>query len=102
MYRGDHTFIERQRSIYYDTDNIHENQMETVRVCTDCGGALRIDSTALGTAHVLAVYIPPNACRACRSQGRAWYEEADIKKFDKIYLQDLPQDLIEEKSRDKS
>jgi len=100
MYRADYKFIDRDRNIYYDTDNIHEHQKETVRVCDDCGGAFKIDSAARGKNHVLAVHIPRHACRTCRNQGLAWYDEAGESRFDKVYLQDLSEDLIEEKSRD--
>jgi len=97
MYRADHAFIDRNRNIYYDTDNIHEHQRETVRVCESCGGALKIDSAARGKNHVLAVHIPRNACAACQDQGREWYAEADVAAYDKVYLQDRSRDVIEEK-----
>jgi acetoin utilization deacetylase AcuC-like enzyme len=96
--RADHRYIERERNIYYDTDNIHEHQQETVRVCEDCGGALRIDSAARGRNHILAIHIPRNACQACREEGTAWYEKADVSNFDKVYLQDRAGDVMEEKS----
>ena len=98
LYRGDHKFIDRSRNIYYDTDNIHERQKETIRVCEHCGGALRIDSAALGRKHILAVHIPRNACPACRRQGEAWYADADVDPFDKVYFQDRSADVIQEKT----
>jgi acetoin utilization deacetylase AcuC-like enzyme len=33
QFRGDYLLMNRDRNIYYDTDNIHEHQQETVRVC---------------------------------------------------------------------
>ena len=99
MLRGDATHIDRERSIYYDTDNIHEHQKETVRVCDNCAGALKIDSAARGKTHVMAIHIPRHACHACRAEGLAWYAEADDNRFDKVYLQDLSADEIVEKSR---
>ncbi|MGD8701069.1 MAG: histone deacetylase [Desulfosarcina sp.] len=99
LYRADYRFIKRQRNIYYDTDNIHEHQQETVRVCDQCGGALKIDSTARGSVHILAVVIPRHACSACRNQGRTWYEEADDNQFDKICLQDRFADVISERNQ---
>ncbi|MGA6926543.1 MAG: histone deacetylase [Desulfosarcina sp.] len=98
--RGEEPFIDRERSIYYDTDNIHESQQESVRVCDRCGGALRIDSAARGKKHILAVHIPRKACEACRGQGYAWYEEGDTTLYDKVYLQDRLGDVIKEKSRE--
>ena len=35
---------ERSRSLFYDTDNIREEQKETLMVCNDCAGAYRIES----------------------------------------------------------
>ena len=98
MARKDGPFVTRRRSIYYDTDNIHENQNETVRVCESCGGAWMIDSAAHGGRHILAVHIPRKACQSCRHQGAAWYAQADLDRFDKIYLQDRCRDVIEEKA----
>jgi hypothetical protein len=98
MYRGGHEFIDRDRNIYYDTDNIHEHQKETIRVCNDCGGALKIDSAARGGKHILAVHLPKTACQACRDQGHRWYRDADTTRYHKVYLQDRHADLIEEKT----
>ncbi|MFO7715162.1 histone deacetylase [Desulfosarcina sp.] len=98
MYRGDNQFMNRERNIYYDTDNIHETQQETLRVCDACGGALKIDSTARGMKHILAVHIPRKSCQTCLKQGYAWYEEAETAKYDKVYLQDRSADVIKEKT----
>lgn len=97
--RGGHRYIKRDRNIYYDTDNIYEQQQETLRVCEQCGGALSIDSSARGRNHVLAVHIPRNACDACHKEGTKWYEKADLHRYDKVYLQDRCADIITEKSK---
>jgi acetoin utilization deacetylase AcuC-like enzyme len=87
----------RKRRIYYDTDNIQENQNETVRLCESCGGALRIESGAVRRKKILAVHIPRKACPDCRAQGRKWYAEADGRQFDHIFLQDRTSDQYTEK-----
>ena len=87
----------RSRSIFYDTDGIHETQEERIQVCPDCAGALRIDSSADGGHHILAVQIPRKACPHCREIGYEWYDSADINQYDRIYLQDRPQDSYVEK-----
>jgi acetoin utilization deacetylase AcuC-like enzyme len=97
-FREDYRFMNRDRNIYYDTDNIHEHQQETIMVCDHCAGALKIDSAARGGKHILAVHIPRKACQACREQGAAWYEETDTARFDKVYLQDRAMDTIKEKT----
>ncbi len=95
---GGKRYIERDRNIYYDTDNIQEYQHETVRVCEHCGGALSIDSSVRGRKSILAVHIPRNACDACHNQGLQWYDKADMARYDKVYLQDRREDVITEKS----
>ncbi|TKB10238.1 histone deacetylase [Desulforhopalus sp. IMCC35007] len=82
----------RNRQIYYDTDNISESQLEVVRICDDCAGALRIDSTADHSRRILCVHIPRKACPACVKQGLEWYDAADPHTYDHIFLQDRPND----------
>jgi len=85
-------FQERTRHIFYDTDNLYENQKETIRICPDCSGVLRIESTSDRGHHVLAIHIPRKACDRCREQGRRWFESEKLIGFDTIFLQDRPQD----------
>jgi acetoin utilization deacetylase AcuC-like enzyme len=82
----------RSRSIFYDTDNIHENQNERIRICDQCAGALRIESSANRRRPILAIHIPRKACSACQDQGHRWFETADLQRFDHIYLQDRKND----------
>jgi acetoin utilization deacetylase AcuC-like enzyme len=83
---------QRSRSIYYDTDSIQENQNETIRICDDCGGALRIESAANRQKPILAVHIPIKACPACQDQGHQWFETASRDEFSDIFLQDRTTD----------
>ncbi|MDP2645931.1 MAG: histone deacetylase [Desulfobacterales bacterium] len=79
---------ERLRKIYYDTDNLMETQKETLRICQDCGGAIRIDSASDRGGHILAVHLPRNACEPCRDTAYQWYETAGSGAFDNVFLQD--------------
>jgi acetoin utilization deacetylase AcuC-like enzyme len=97
--RGKERCNHRRRQIFYDTDNILETQEETVRICDDCGGALRIDSSSDRGKHILAVHIPRKACPACKEQGRQWYDDADPKQFDHVFLQDRISDSFLEKKK---
>ena len=99
-FKGETKVMKRNRKIYYDTDNIQEEQEETIVVCPDCAGALRIDSGAHPGKHVLAVHIPRKACTSCRDKGRQWYDSADMGRFDKAFLQNRFDDSIEEKEAD--
>ncbi len=91
------TLDHRNRNIFYDTDMIHESQKETVRVCSDCAGALRIDSSSNRGIRILAVHIPRKACAACREVASQWYASADRREFDHIFLQDRIRDIYEER-----
>jgi acetoin utilization deacetylase AcuC-like enzyme len=82
----------RNRNIFYDTDGIQETQQEKIQICSDCAGALRIDSTSSRGNHILAVHIPRKACNACKALGQQWYDSANISDFDMIYLQDRTED----------
>ena len=88
----------RTRNIFYDTDGIQESQSEQIQICTDCAGALRVDSSSDRGAHILAVHIPRKACSKCKDIGYRWYEAAGKEKFDHIYLQDRTEDLYMDSS----
>jgi acetoin utilization deacetylase AcuC-like enzyme len=79
---------ERQRSIFYDTDNILETQKERIRVCADCAGVLSIDSWTDTGYHIYAVHIPRKACKSCQELGYQWYDEVHGPPYDRVLLQD--------------
>lgn len=90
--RGAKELDERDRNIFYDTDSLHEKQKETIRVCSNCSGAIRIDSSSDRGSHILAIHIPRKACRDCKGLGYKWYDTADASKYDMIFLQDRTED----------
>ncbi|HSO67503.1 MAG TPA: histone deacetylase [Desulfatirhabdiaceae bacterium] len=92
MARGKKAFDERNRTLYYDTDNIVETQHETIRVCSECPGVLKIDSESDQTCRILAVHIPVSACGACREQGYQWFDSFRTQGDKKAFLQDRTQD----------
>ena len=83
--------MSRQRSIYYDTDSISEIQQESLRLCPNCAGALRIDTSATTGSHVLCIHLPRTACAECRAQAEAWFAEGE-RSYSAVYLQDLERD----------
>jgi acetoin utilization deacetylase AcuC-like enzyme len=89
----------RTRSIYYDTDGIRESQLEQIRICPDCAGALQIDSSSDRGAHILAVHIPRKACSRCKNVGYDWYGSPARRDFDCIFLQDRTEDKYLEGKR---
>ncbi len=88
-------FQVRHREIFYDTDNIFEQQKEKIRICQDCGGSFQIDSKATSGYNILGVHIPVNACQSCIEQGYKFFDQADNTKFNKIFLQDRTKDIYE-------
>ena len=82
----------RSRNIFYDTDNINETQQEKIRICDHCAGALRIDSTSNYRGNILAIHIPRKACPECKTTAYDWYQSADSKRYDHIFLQDRTED----------
>ena len=90
----------REKQIYYDTDGILEQQQETVRLCGDCPGWLRIDSRArgglFGRQRIWAMSIPWAACARCAEEARAQYHRQATGRssaaYDWLYLQDRPAD----------
>ncbi len=81
-------FVQRSKTIFYDTDNIIEEQKETVRVCRECAGVIKIDSYADTGYHLLGVCVPRKACRTCQDLGGQWFEEGSVKRFDLVCLQE--------------
>ena len=90
--------FQRSKRIYYDTDNIEEEQRETVRLCPECPGYITIDSRGRyghgGGAHIFAVALPWRVCPDCRREGEEEYQKAmKPGRYDHLYLQDHDQDL---------
>jgi acetoin utilization deacetylase AcuC-like enzyme len=90
---------QRDRRIYYDTDNIQEIQREKIRICGDCGGALAIESSSDRGNKILAVHIPRKACKRCKAVAYDWYQGAQAKNYNQIFLQDRTEDLFLERSK---
>ena len=93
--KSDKKFDKRRRSIMYDTDGFNEHQNETIRICAECGGTLKIDSTSDLGLHILAVHIPRKACKACQEQGFEWYDSATETSYDMIILQNRCDDTYQ-------
>ena len=89
---GRERIFQRKRQLYYDTDDIHEVQVEEIKRCTRCSGYRRIYSFAekqgKKRVKIAAVLVPWHACVACRQQGEEVYRQLTIDTdWDHIYLQ---------------
>ena len=84
--------FQRDRRIFYDTDQIVESQHETIRACPDCSGLLTIDSESDNGRRIFAIHIPRKACEECRQAGYKTYDSTDIRRYNAVFLQDRSSD----------
>ncbi|HHT47481.1 MAG TPA: histone deacetylase [Firmicutes bacterium] len=97
--QGSGSLLQRHRQIYYDTDQIRETQLETLKVCAECPGYLLIESAAIarkGRHRVYCISIPIQCCLRCRQEARDHYakmQRRNSNSFDYVYLQDRPADV---------
>jgi hypothetical protein len=90
-------FSDRAKNVFYDTDMLMEQQKERVRICDDCAGAIRIDSSSDRGWRILAVHIPRKACPACRAAAEEWFDTADRATYRLALMQDRDADRYQEK-----
>ncbi|NLL88952.1 MAG: histone deacetylase [Firmicutes bacterium] len=96
---GPAPFYVRERSIYYDTDQIVEKQYEQIRLCPECSGWREIYSQAAGgwikPAKVAIVTVPWLVCRQCRREaGKAYKRLVELGRFDQVFYQDCEKDVF--------
>ncbi|NJB67949.1 acetoin utilization deacetylase AcuC-like enzyme [Desulfobaculum xiamenense] len=79
--RGDMAdgFFVRHKDIFYDTDGISESQVESVMVCDNCPGVLKIESWSSVNPLSVGIEIPITACERCHGKGLQLWEEAQVK-----------------------
>lgn len=73
-YPGD--TITRRKNVYYDTDGIQENQVESVVKCHDCPGVLSIETTSSVHPLSIGIEIPFGACQRCIDEGKDLFEQS--------------------------
>lgn len=93
--RGDklHSYT---KQIYYDTDNIQEEQRNQIIICPQCAGFRVIISSArhrIQPYHVAGIQLPIYSCGSCQQQARELYRTMSKNNYyDIIYLQDRVKD----------
>lgn len=85
---GSEKYIKRNKFIHYDTGGINEQQVETVRICGDCGGLVMIESVADTGNRIFAVILPSQCCPECRKNGETFFERTNRGKLNRVYFQD--------------
>ena len=91
---GTAKYIRREKNIYYDTDDITEKQIETVRVCDDCGGLVMIESVADTGKKIYAVILPNTCCPECRENGENIFNRINGSQYNHVYFQDRQRDIF--------
>lgn len=91
---GSNDYYRRKKNIYYDTDGISERQIESVRICYDCGGSVMIESAADTGRKIFAVILPNSCCPECRKNGEMFFERVNRGQYSNIYLQDREKDIF--------
>jgi hypothetical protein len=91
---GAAAYVRREKNIYYDTDEIVEKQIETVRVCDDCGGLVTIESAADTGKRIFAVILPNGCCPECRKNGESFFDRVNGSQYHHIYFQDRQKDIF--------
>lgn len=66
----------RQKNIFYDTDMLRENQMESWRLCDSCSGVGRIETKSNRVGPSLCILSPRHACDKCKAEAKRLEEEA--------------------------
>lgn len=87
-------YMGRDKSIFYDTDGISEQQEETVRICDECGGLITIDSQASTGNRIFAVMVPGQSCPTCRKNGEEIFESTATGSYNYVYFQDRDRDIF--------
>jgi len=86
-------FHSYHRSIFYDTEYLHEDQRNELRMCPQCSGFRVINSSCQhhnGRLYkVSCISVPANACSQCQEQARRVYRDmSSYNHYDFVYLQD--------------
>ncbi|WP_066635583.1 histone deacetylase family protein [Desulfolucanica intricata] len=96
---GSEEYFQRKKSIYYDTDGFHEEQVERVKRCKECPGYITIDSKAVhswrDSVKVFCITLPITACSSCQNEAYENYSDArNNRRYDYVYIQDKVKDVF--------
>lgn len=87
---GKDAFFRRQRQIYYDTDNISENQEEFIRLCPSCAGWRLIYTVSTkNRSPVAAVLLPWISCSSCQTEAQEKFAELNSNsQLEQVFWQE--------------
>lgn len=69
----------RSKDIFYDTDGISESQVESVLLCENCSGVVKIETWSTVNPLSCCIEIPMDACGRCHDAGLRMLDEAKVK-----------------------
>ncbi len=72
-------YFVRKKNIFYDTDGIREKQVESVMVCDECAGVLKIETISSENPLSVGIEVPITACDRCKREGYRMLDEARKK-----------------------
>jgi acetoin utilization deacetylase AcuC-like enzyme len=81
-------YFTRERSIYYDTDNIRETQRELLKDCPHCPGLLITETRTHSTPRSLGLYVPVQGCDMCSREAEERFEKSKADGFAHAQLSD--------------
>lgn len=69
----------RERDIYYDTDNISEQQQDKLYRCDTCSGLVQLTTKTTSRKNCLCLLVPHKACAGCIARGHDLYTLASSR-----------------------
>lgn len=82
-----------KRNVYYDTSNIHEQQICSYYTCNKCSSISTIDSKNNKNDHIFSITIPFDSCDSCLEKGKLLYNNVSKNKYTQVFLQNKKQDI---------
>lgn len=83
--------VQKKQQIYYDTDNILADEVQTYHRCTHCPGMETIESRSDSGYHIYAYILPRRACDQCVKAAYEGYDKTSAP-YTHVYLQDKRND----------
>lgn len=81
-------YFVRQRSIYYDTDDITETQFERLKDCPHCPGLLLVETQSARVSRSLGLYVPVQGCDLCSQEAEERFAKYRQDGFHRAQLSD--------------
>ncbi len=69
----------RERTLYYDTDRLYDEQQEKIRLCDACSGLTLTHTESSRGIKALCVHAPHDACARCKAIGQEIVHKAGMK-----------------------